>query len=69
MIETEEGETVRGVIEVVETVKSETQMVEDRMERSFPPFDIPCKGFLPKNCFVSSMKNFTISDPICELVI
>lgn len=42
MIETEEGETVRGVIEVIEAeeiVRSEIQTAGDRMERLYPLFN------------------------------
>lgn len=60
-IETEEVETVRGVIEVEEIVKSETQTVEDQMERSFPLFDCPNLQLLSTDGHADVMKIFTVS--------
>ena len=60
-IETEEAETVREVIEVEEIVKSETQTVEDRMERSFPLFDCPNLQFLSTYGQADTIKTFAVS--------
>lgn len=67
MIETEEGETERGVIEVEEIVRSETRIAGDRMERSYPLFNTAI--FNHVNCLADFAKNFTISDPTQNKVI